>query len=486
MNCLSRQADGVVEMTRIYELLDMLRRFGVFSCQYGFAKCMRTAVCGLAVMLPLLFWHRCRRGKSGGSGDLGFYSWFLLFPAALTGMSKLFFQRWSIRLENGFSIVGCTWVSGFCFAVMLALAGWWLVRKRILSLKIQRLYCWHSPDVIPHKGTGDWQDCIRQVTGRDRWKLARLYLERVRVYISDDGISPFCGGIFRPYIVMPELYLEPAGEEIFVGGGGICHGKGPGYEDWRLTEQGRVLLCHELLHLKSGHILWINMFALLRIYWWFNPLIYLCERWLQQDMEKACDEGCLYYTDISEREYGRMLLAMAAGQELMRPAGAATFLKDRDYHSLKSRIGNLRGKCERKQYRSIHKALGWGCVAVLALSVLVVGATSYPRYTRMPELLLYDENLHLVCNDSPELRAAVQVVDGYLRIDAERMDACLAQLEIAGEYIYLSYDTIMKVPGAGGCGNVGMIALADYEDIFYLRAETWENDFMEFCLKYLL
>lgn len=31
-----------------------------------------------------------------------------------------------------------------------------------------------------------------------------------------------------------------------------------------------------------------------------------------------------------------------------------------------------------------------------------------------------------------------------------------------------------------------MIALEDYEDIFYLRAETWENDFMEFCLKYLL
>lgn len=467
-------------MTRIYELLDVLWRFGIFICQYGFAKCMRTAVCGLLVMLLLLVWHRCRREKSGGSGDMGFYSWFLLFPAAFTGMSKLFFQRWSIRLQNMFSILGCTWVSGACFAVMLALACWWLARKEILSRKIQKLYCWHSPNGISHRGTEDWRDCVMQMTGRDRWNLPRWYLGRVQVYISEEGISPFCGGIFRPYIVMPDLYLEPAGEENCAGGEWAC------YEDWRLTQQGKVLLCHELLHLKSGHILWINLFALLRIYWWFNPLVYLCERRLQQDMEKACDEGCLYYTDVSEREYGRMLLAMTGGQELMRPAGAATFLKDRDYHSLKSRIGNLRGKSERKQYRSIHRAVGLGYAFMLALGVLAVAATSYPRYTRMPELLLYDENLHLICNDSPQLRAAVQVVDGYLQIDAERMEDCLKDLEIEGEYVYLSYDTIMKVPGAGGGGNVGMIALKDYEDIFYLRAETWENDFMEFCLKYLL
>lgn len=431
---------------------------------------------------------------------MGFYSWFLLFPAAFMGMSKLFFQRWSIRLEYGFNILGHTWVSSACFAVMLSLAGWWLVRKRMLSRKIRKLYCWHSRKGIIHKGTEDWRDCVMQVTGRDRWKLAQRYLGRARVYISEDGISPFCGGIFRPYIVMPDLYLEPAGEENCAGGKRArqenrrpaereersAHRNSPCYEGWRLTEQGKVLLCHELLHLKSGHILWINLFALLRIYWWFNPLIYLCERLLQQDMEKACDEGCLYYTDAGEREYGRMLLNMAAMQEPMRPVGAATFLKDRDYHALKSRIGNLRGKCGRERYQSIHRAFGWGCAAMLALSVLAVGATSYPRYTRVKELFLYDQDLHLICMDSPELRAAVQVVDGYLRIDAERMDTCLAQLDIAGEYVYLSYDTIMKVPGAGGCGNVGMIALEDYDDIFYLRAETWENDLMEFCLKYLL
>lgn len=130
--------------------------------------------------------------------------------------------------------------------------------------------------------------------------------------------------------------------------------------------------------------------------------------------------------------------------------------------------------------------MGWGCGVLLALAVLAVGLTSYPRYTRLPELNLYDEELRMICSDTPELRAAVQVVDGYLQIDPQRMDDCLRGLDVEGSYVYLSYDTIMKVPGVGGGGNVGMIALEDYGDIFYLRAETWENDWMEFFLKYLL
>lgn len=455
-------------MAQIYEEMHIFWRFGIFCCQYGFSKCMKTAFCGLLVMGPLLAWHYWRRDRSGRCGDGGFYSWFLLFPAAATGMSRLFYQRWSVWLQNGIHILGRTWISGACFAVMLTLGCRWLVRKRNLARRIRKLRCWYSINAVSHKGTEDWRDCATRVTGGDRRKLARWYLDRVRVYIGGDGVSPFCGGIFRPYIVLPELCLEPSGE------------------DGRLTKQGKVLLCHEMLHLKAGHILWMNLFALLRIYWWFNPLVYLCERLLQQDMEKACDEGCLHYADVSEREYGRMLLAMAAGQAPMRPAGAATFLKDRDYHSLKSRIGNLRGKCEWKQYQSIHKRMGRRCAVTLALGFLAVKATSYPLYTRLPELTLYDESLRLVCNDSPQLHEAVAVVDGYLRIDRERMEECVGDLEIEGEYIYLGYDSIMKVPGAGGGGNVGMIALGNYEDIFYLRAECWENDFMEFCLKYLL
>lgn len=475
-------------------LMDALMRFGEFACQYGFCKCMKTAVCGMVIMPVLLLWQGFRR-KDGRCSDIGFYSWLFLLPAALMSRNKLFFQRWMIWLTAVINGTGATWVSGAYFTVMLILTGGWIGRKLLLNRRVRRLPRWQSPerDVLrsglsrhaPKKGIPgveeDMQSCIRQVTAGDRWKLAEWYLGRTRVYITDDSGSPFCGGIFRPYIVMPIQELEPE-EEVM-----DREKKDPtAFSHWQLTGQGRILFCHELLHLKCGHVLWLNLFALLRLYWWANPLVYLCEKMLQQDMEQACDEGCLYYTGVGEKAYGKLLLSVAAGQMQGRLAGTASFLRNRDYDFLKKRICSLRGKGEQTHYRKLHRRIGGICAAALTVIILAVGMTSYPRYTRLPDLLLYGEDLQLLCNDTPELRAAVQVVDGYLQIDEERMDACLAPLEISGSHVYLSYDTIMKVPGAGGCGNTGMIALDDYSDIFYLSADTWENRLMEFCLKYLI
>ena len=59
-------------------------------------------------------------------------------------------------------------------------------------------------------------------------------------------------------------------------------------------------------------------------------------------------------------------------------------------------------------------------------------------------------------------------------------------LHIEGRHAYLGFGGFMKVPGAGGGGDTGMISLTDYSDIFYLRADVWENDMLEFMLKYLI
>lgn len=41
----------------------------------------------------------------------------------------------------------------------------------------------------------------------------------------------------------------------------------------------------------------------------------------------------------------------------------------------------------------------------------------------------------------------------------------------------------MKIPGVGEGGNTGMVNTKDYDDIFYLAADTLDNDIMEFLLK---
>ena len=203
---------------RVWELLELLGKFVVFVCKYGFSKCMRPAVCGLAVMLLLLTWHCWRKRRAGRSADLGFYSWLLLFPAAFTGMSRIFFQRWSIGLQGGIHILGDTWVSGGYFVILLALLGWWLAGKHVLSKRVCKLYCWYAPKMSSHRGTQDWQHCIRRVTDGDRRGLARWYLKRARVYFRPGDQS-----LLRRYL--PALYCDAGSISGTDGGEFGCRGR---------------------------------------------------------------------------------------------------------------------------------------------------------------------------------------------------------------------------------------------------------------------
>ena len=127
-----------------------------------------------------------------------------------------------------------------------------------------------------------------------------------------------------------------------------------------------------------------------------------------------------------------------------------------------------------------------GFFAVTALLFLLLAMTSYPRYTALTSLSLYDEKLRLCAYDTAELNEAVQVRDGRLVVEPGRFAALVDALHIEGRHAYLGFGGFMKVPGAGGGGDTGMISLTDYSDIFYLRADVWENDMLEFMLKYLI
>ena len=92
----------------------------------------------------------------------------------------------------------------------------------------------------------------------------------------------------------------------------------------------------------------------------------------------------------------------------------------------------------------------------------------------------------MVVWDSREFGDSVEIVEGELRIDKEELQRLLKAKKIDGEYVYISFDTIMKVPGAGGGGNVAMVAMDDLDDVFYLGVDDWKNNLMVFMMKYLI
>ena len=61
----------------------------------------------------------------------------------------------------------------------------------------------------------------------------------------------------------------------------------------------------------------------------------------------------------------------------------------------------------------------------------------------------------------------------------------LEQYQVTDEYIYLGYNQILKVPGAGGLGEVAMVSTRDYKDITYLSADTISAKIEKFILKWI-
>lgn len=110
--------------------------------------------------------------------------------------------------------------------------------------------------------------------------------QKIALSYSPLGIPVLCG-IFRPKILLPENCRIP------------------------LLEL-RYIFLHELSHVKSCDLFFNCLFQAIKAVHWFNPLVFLMFRKMNESMEEACDESLL--ARIGEKEkisYGETLVNMA-------------------------------------------------------------------------------------------------------------------------------------------------------------------------------
>ena len=74
--------------------------------------------------------------------------------------------------------------------------------------------------------------------------------------------------------------------------------------------QRRLLLLHELLHVRRGdHLVRWFAVAVLALYWW-NPAAWWAVRRLQNAEEECCDANVLFFDPHQFEAYGEALLAV--------------------------------------------------------------------------------------------------------------------------------------------------------------------------------
>jgi len=110
---------------------------------------------------------------------------------------------------------------------------------------------------------------------------------RVRLIVTSRPIGPAVFGLFRPSILLPEPLLS--GTPL---------------------EQVKLVLAHELIHVRRGDIFAGKLQLVAQLIWWFNPLIWWANREACRERERCCDEEVVSGTGCKPAIYARTLLSV--------------------------------------------------------------------------------------------------------------------------------------------------------------------------------
>ncbi len=174
--------------------------------------------------------------------------------------------------------------------------------------------------------------------------------EKVKLFAIESDESPMTTGYFFPCLVLPTRLLPDEGNPE------------------RLSENLRYVLRHEYAHIQKRD-LWLKALYLLgRSFQWFNPLAYLIQQPLNEDIELATDEEVAKDLAKTERAaYCRSILEVANALPATANNYSSRFTGD--VKSMKKRISVLfqGGKAKR----------GLTVIALLLVAaVLTVGIVS--------------------------------------------------------------------------------------------------------------
>ena len=129
----------------------------------------------------------------------------------------------------------------------------------------------------------------------------------------------------------------------------------------RYTRMERLLVfSHERMHLRRGDTLWNAFVALLRCFFWFNPLVHLASTCFRVDQELACDAAVLGNFPRSRRTYANAMLKTEM-LDVALPVGCSW---QSAYH-LKERLKMV------KKAMPSHRRRTYGRVCVVVASLVV-------------------------------------------------------------------------------------------------------------------
>ena len=112
-------------------------------------------------------------------------------------------------------------------------------------------------------------------------KLSR----KICVQVSNERIGPAVLGWLRPRILLPSFLVDRMDDETL-----------------------RILIAHEMTHIRRGDLFWAFLQTVAGSFWWFHPAVWVANRQLNLECERSCDEETIARLECSPSAYAKCLL----------------------------------------------------------------------------------------------------------------------------------------------------------------------------------
>lgn len=207
---------------------------------------------------------------------------------------------------------------------------------------------------------------------------SRLGLRRPpRLLITVHPVVPFAAGIFRPRVVLPEDAVATAtGEEL------------------------RLILAHEITHLRRGDLLVSAVQVLVQLVWWFHPLVWWLNREIRRVRELCVDADVVVRSGCEPRSYADCLLRMLELRLTLHERRGLAALSP--FEVTAQRLKNVMSLRE-----PVH-SLGWwprAVVFLLAAGMLLPGAALPDNRVSASVSLGPERDRQILRRNEPELSA---------------------------------------------------------------------------------
>lgn len=164
----------------------------------------------------------------------------------------------------------------------------------------------------------------------------------VRLLFSDRVAVPVTWGVLEPVVVLP-------------------------IEAWEWdSERSRLILLHELAHVRRMDFLTWALAETAAALWWFHPLQWVCRRRLRIEQERACDDVVLM-GGVRPSDYASLLVEVARGfSSVGRSTGARAAIAMARPSTLRDRVESVLAAGSRRL------CLGRRSTAMIVLAVVAL------------------------------------------------------------------------------------------------------------------